>query len=80
MEADLSRKPNEIKNFLKHLNRYKFVKGSRFIKNGGIEDNGLRFFLSFSANKLAKFVFKFNHNEFTPSFWGFNIKLLKILI
>jgi len=77
MDADLSHEPNEIKNFLKYLNKYAFVIGSRFIKNGGIEDTGLRFFLSYSANKLAKFLFKFNHNEFTTSYRGFNLKLLQ---
>lgn len=73
MDADLSHNPKEIINFLKNLNIYKFVIGSRYIKDGSCNMNGMRLFLSIYGNKFIKFIFGINCNEFTTSYRGFDL-------
>jgi dolichol-phosphate mannosyltransferase len=76
MDADMSHSPKEIINFLKNLNTHKFVIGSRYIKGGSCNMNGLRLFLSVYGNKFIKFIFRINCNEFTTSYRGFDLTSL----
>ena len=77
MDADLSHDPNEIENFIKHLNDKPFVIGSRYIEGGKCVMKGKRLVLSKYGNLLIKYLLKIPSNEFTTSYRGFNIKMLK---
>tara|TARA_B100001057_G_C22695749_1_gene889645 strand:+ start:165 stop:869 length:705 start_codon:yes stop_codon:yes gene_type:complete len=77
MDADLSHDPAEIPNFLKYLNNYDFVLGSRYMKGGKNELAFFRFMLSFIGNKFIKFILNLNFTEFTSAYRGFNIKKMK---
>ena len=76
MDADLSHDPSEINNFIKYLDKYPFVIGSRYIEGGRCEMKGRRLILSKIGNKLIKRILKINCHEFTTSFRGFNLKKL----
>ena len=77
LDADLSHDPKEIPTFIKELNDNDFVIGSRYMKGGGADMKGIRLFLSYFGNKLIKFIFNINCNEFTTSYRGFNLKRFK---
>ena len=77
LDADLSHDPNEIPKFIEELNNSDFVIGSRYINGGGCGMKGIRLFLSYFGNKLIKFIFNINCNEFTTSYRGFNLKRFK---
>jgi dolichol-phosphate mannosyltransferase len=77
LDADLSHDPNEIPKFIEELNNSDFVIGSRYINGGGCSMKGIRLFLSYFGNKLIKFIFNINCNEFTTSYRGFNLKRFK---
>ncbi len=77
MDADLSHNPNEINNFIKLLNDYPFVIGSRYAKGGKCMMTGSRLIMSKLGNKLIKKVLKINSSEFTTSYRGFNLEKLK---
>ena len=76
LDADLSHDPKEIKKFIKLLDVYSFVIGSRYMNGGKCEMTFFRYLISFFGNKLIKFVIKTNINEFTTSYRGFNLKRL----
>ena len=77
MDADLSHDPSEINNFIKYLDEFPFVIGSRYIEGGKCEMKGRRLMISKFGNKIIKRVLNINCNEFTTSFRGFNLKKLK---
>ena len=77
MDADLSHDPSEINNFIKFLDQFPFVIGSRYIKGGRCEMKGRRLIMSKVGNKLIKKILKINCHEFTTSYRGFNLKKLK---
>ena len=77
MDADLSHDPKEIKNFIKYLDQYPFVIGSRYIKGGECLMKGKRLFLSKYGNLFIKKILNINISEFTTSYRGFNLKKLK---
>ena len=77
MDADLSHDPKEIPKFIKYLNKYDFVIGSRYALKGSCEMRFLRRILSIIANKVIKFILKTNLTEYTSSYRGFNLKKLK---
>jgi dolichol-phosphate mannosyltransferase len=77
MDADLSHNPKEIKNFVKYLQNYPFVIGSRYIKGGKCLMKGRRLLLSKYGNLLIKRILKTRVSEFTTSYRGFNLKKLK---
>lgn len=76
LDADLSHDPREIGKFIKLLDVYSFVIGSRYMNGGKCEMSFFRYLISFFGNKLIKFVIKVNINEFTTSYRGFNLKKL----
>ncbi len=76
MDADLSHDPNELGNFIKNLDKFPFVLGSRYISGGQCLMTGRRLILSKYGNLIIKFVFQVDCNEFTTSYRGFNLKKL----
>ena len=80
MDADLSHDPLVIPKFLTALEDNSFVIGSRYMHGGSNEMGFLRNILSFFGNKLIKYTLNLKIDEFTTSYRGFNLRLLKILI
>tara|TARA_B100000965_G_scaffold303619_1_gene262336 strand:+ start:11211 stop:11924 length:714 start_codon:yes stop_codon:yes gene_type:complete len=76
MDADFSHDPIEINNFIFNLERYPFVIGSRYIKNGKCLMKGRRLIFSKYGNKIIKFFLNIDCNEFTTSYRGFNLNKL----
>ena len=76
MDADFSHDPNEIKNFIKNLEEFPFVIGSRYIKGGKCLMEKKRLFLSKYGNLLIKFFLKIDCSEYTTSYRGFNLNKL----
>ena len=77
MDADMSHDPYEIKNFIKYLDEYSFVIGSRYLPKGKCLMQGRRLFLSKYGNIIIKKVLGIKLTEFTTSYRGFNLKRLK---
>ena len=76
MDADFSHDPRELHNFVKNLNNFPIVLGSRYVNGGNCLMSGRRLIISKYGNKFMKFIFKFDCNEFTTSYRGFNLKKL----
>ena len=76
MDADFSHDPSELPNFVKNLNNFPIVLGSRYVNGGNCLMSGRRLIISKYGNKFMKFIFKFDCNEFTTSYRGFNLKKL----
>lgn len=69
MDADGSHSPHYLKDLLENIVNYDLVIGSRYIKNGGIEDWELwRKFLSRFGNMYSKFFTGLRINDFTAGF------------
>ena len=68
MDADLSHDPSEINNFIKYLDEFPFVIGSRYIEGGICEMRGRRLMISKVGNKFIKRILNINCHEFTTSF------------
>ena len=77
MDADLSHDPKELNNFIKNLENFPFVIGSRYILGGKCLMKGSRLMMSKIGNKVIKFFSGINCNEFTTSYRGFNIDKLE---
>ena len=69
--------PKELPEFVKKLENFSFVIGSRYINGGKCLMKGSRLIMSKFGNKLIKILSGIKSNEFTTSFRGFNIKNLK---
>ena len=76
MDADFSHDPRELPNFVENLNNFPIVLGSRYVTGGNCLMSGRRLIISKYGNKFMKFIFKFDCNEFTTSYRGFNLKKL----
>ena len=76
MDADLSHDPNELSNFIRNLEEFPVVLGSRYIDGGQCLMKGRRFIFSKYGNLIIKFIFQLDCNEFTTSYRGFNLKKL----
>lgn len=76
MDADFSHDPSELPNFVKNLNNFPIILGSRYVTGGNCLMSGRRLIISKYGNKFMKFIFKFDCNEFTTSYRGFNLKKL----
>ena len=76
MDADLSHDPNELGNFIKNLDEYPVVLGSRYISGGQCLMTGRRLIFSKYGNLIIKLFFQLDCNEFTSSYRGFNLKKL----
>jgi dolichol-phosphate mannosyltransferase len=77
LDADLSHDPLIIPKFLKELKTNPFVIGSRYMRGGKNEMSFFRNIMSLFGNKLIKFLLNIQVDEFTTSYRGFNLKLLK---
>ena len=77
LDADLSHDPKEIPKIIKLLDKYDFVIGSRYSKNGKNSQPLFRYLISYLGNKLIKFITNINVNEYTTSYRGFNLLKLK---
>lgn len=77
LDADLSHDPTAIPTFIEKLKNYPFVIGSRYVEGGKNEMSFSRYLLSYLGNKLIKFLLRIQIDEFTTSYRGFNLKLLK---
>ena len=77
MDADLSHDPKEIPVLINLLDKHEFVIGSRYMKGGKCEMQGLRLLMSIIGNKVIRLVLKLKCNEFTTSYRGFNIEKLQ---
>ena len=77
LDADLSHDPALLPTFLKKLNENEFVIGSRYMKEGKNQMGFFRNLLSYLGNKLIKFILNINIDEFTTSYRGFNLRMLK---
>ena len=77
MDADISHDPKELPRFVKNLNNFPFVIGSRYISGGKCLMKGSRLVMSKFGNKLIKIASGIKSNEFTTSYRGFDIKNLK---
>ena len=77
MDADLSHDPKELPEFVKKLENFSFVIGSRYINGGKCLMKGSRLIMSKLGNLIIKIVSGIKSNEFTTSFRGFSIKKLK---
>ena len=78
MDADFSHDPKEINNFIKNLQSFPFVIGSRYIDGGKCLMKGKRLIMSKYGNILIKFILGINCNEFTTSYRGFDLKKLNL--
>ena len=76
MDADLSHDPNELSNFIRNLEEFPVVLGSRYIDGGQCLMKGRRLLFSKYGNLIIKFIFQLDCNEFTTSYRGFNLKKL----
>jgi dolichol-phosphate mannosyltransferase len=76
MDADLSHDPNELGNFIRNLEEFPVVLGSRYIDGGQCLMKGRRLIFSKYGNLIIKFIFQLDCNEFTTSYRGFNLKKL----
>ena len=77
MDADLSHDPKELPEFVKKLENFSFVIGSRYINGGKCLMKGSRLIMSKLGNLIIKIVSGIKSSEFTTSFRGFSIKKLK---
>ena len=77
MDADLSHDPKELNNFIKNLENFPFVIGSRYVSGGKCLMKGSRLVMSKIGNKVIKFFSGINCNEFTTSYRGFDINKLE---
>ena len=77
MDADLSHDPRELPEFVKNLENFSFVIGSRYVNGGKCLMKGSRLIMSKLGNQTIKIVSGIKSNEFTTSYRGFNIKNLK---
>ena len=76
MDADLSHDPSELKKFIRYLDKYQFVIGSRYMNGGKCLMPRKRLILSKYGNLFIKLFLAINATEFTTSYRGFNLKKL----
>jgi len=78
MDADFSHDPEYIPEFVKNLNNYDLVLGSRYIKGGGIENWSLwRKIVSRGANILARILLGLKVNDITTGYRAYRKETLQ---
>ena len=78
MDADLSHNPAELPNFLRELEEYDLVLGSRYIKGVNVVNWPLRrLLLSYFANMYVRFVIGMPIKDATGGFKGFRREVLE---
>ncbi len=79
MDADFSHNPLEIPMFLTTLVQADFVIGTRWSDGGFCDYTGIRYILSFLANRISRLALGMNLSEYTSSFRAFNKSALTII-
>jgi dolichol-phosphate mannosyltransferase len=80
MDADFSHDPEEIQNFLREINDYDLVLGSRYISGANVANWPLRrLLLSYYANKYARLVTGIKVNDATGGFKCFRREVLEAI-
>ena len=80
MDADLSHNPRYLPTFLKAIEHYDVVVGSRYIKDGGtINWRIRRILLSWLANKFARFVLNLKGHDLTSGFRAYRRPILEAI-
>ncbi len=78
MDADFSHDPMEIKNFLKAVNDYDLVLGSRYVRGVNVINWPMRrLLLSYFANKYTRFITGMPIQDATGGFKCFRRKVLE---
>ncbi|HEX55445.1 MAG: polyprenol monophosphomannose synthase [Candidatus Altiarchaeales archaeon] len=78
MDADLSHNPREIPNFVKNLNKYDVVIGSRYVKGGKIDGWSLwRKIISRGANSIARIMLGLNIRDITSGYRAYKSEVLE---
>ncbi len=77
LDADMSHDPKDIPMIIKLLDKHAFVVGSRYMLGGKNDMTFFRYFISYFGNILIKFLLKCKGTEFTTSYRGFNLIMLK---
>ncbi|MBN2102979.1 polyprenol monophosphomannose synthase [bacterium] len=78
MDADLSHDPNEIPNFLKIINQYDFILGSRYIKGVNVVNWPMsRLLLSWFANLYSRIVTGMPVRDATGGFKCYHRRVLE---
>ena len=78
MDSDLSHNPTYLPNFIENIEKYDFIIGSRYIKNGGIKNWGIhRRLMSFTANLLIKIMLRTKVKDNTSGYRAIRISALK---
>lgn len=78
MDADLSHNPSYLRDFIKKLDVYDMVIGSRYVKSGGITGWPLyRRLISYFGNLYAYYIAGMRINDSTSGFMGFRMNSLK---
>ncbi len=80
MDADFSHDPTEIGNFIKYLDEYDLIIGSRYIQGVNVVNWPMnRLLLSFFANKYTKIITGMHINDSTGGFKCFKRKVLEAI-
>lgn len=80
MDADFSHDPEEIPNFLREINKYDLVLGSRYITGANVANWPLRrLLLSYYANKYARVVTGIKVYDTTGGFKCFRREVLEAI-
>ena len=80
MDADFSHDPDEIPNFLREIEKYDLVLGSRYISGANVANWPLqRLLLSYYANKYARLVTGIKVYDATGGFKCFRRKVLEAI-
>jgi dolichol-phosphate mannosyltransferase len=68
MDTDFNHDPKEILNLLHYAKQFDMIIGSRYVKNGGME-NRMRFYFSMLYNMIIKFVLGLQTNDNLSGFF-----------
>ena len=78
MDADFSHQPKYLPHFLKHIQKYDFVIGSRNIKGGGVENwSIIRKLVSKGGSLYSRIILGVNIKDFTAGFVMYKQKVLR---
>lgn len=81
MDADLSHRPEDVKKMLSNINKYDVVIGSRFVKGGQDQREGiLRHLLSQISRKIYKLITGLNIEDIGSGFKCYKSDVIKKLL
>lgn len=77
MDADFSHNPKYLPEFIKRIESYDFIIGSRYATGGRCDYTGLRKLISRTANLCARILLGIPLKECTTAYRAFNVDFLK---